>query len=176
MFIKQNKKKLSSANSNSIFNNINFPVNITMGISSKSKEGNSGLKDLKDLILRTKLEYQKITPEFDQWPCPFCFHHSKTLLQCRIHISREHPSCNDHDKSFLVEFNAIYKDRQANSTPEETNSLEHIPVKSANLQCRCNFMTKNVKGLKIHTKRKHSKEFVETESQPSTDSHETRKI
>lgn len=63
-----------------------------MGLSSQGQQGSSGLNNLKELIQKLKKEYQNVTPNYKKWPCPFCIHHSKTLIQCRVHILRDHES------------------------------------------------------------------------------------
>lgn len=61
-----------------------------MGGWSGGKPSCSGLSNLKELLQNTRDEYQKFNPNFKQWPCPFCIIKSKTLIQCRIHIFKDH--------------------------------------------------------------------------------------
>lgn len=135
-----------------------------MGISSQGSEGCSGLNNLKDLIEKTKIEYQRIIPNFNKWPCPFCFTHSKTIIQCRTHILRDHPANCTSDKNFLNDFKTIYNQVE-NSISVNKNSVDGKQAKS-NLHCtNCDFVGKNEKGLKIHWNKKHSSEsYTKNES------------
>lgn len=62
-----------------------------MGISSQGQEGRSGLQNLRDLIIHTRLEYQKSIPGFQKWPCPFCFNKNQLnqFLNMKIQMPRQ---------------------------------------------------------------------------------------
>lgn len=36
-------------------------------------------------------EFTLSHPDDSRWPCPFCIFIGKTLLQCRIHVKKDHP-------------------------------------------------------------------------------------
>lgn len=61
-----------------------------MGDTSGGKPSSSGLTDMKELLQKTRTEYQTFHPKSKQWPCPFCIIKSNTLIQCRIHIFKDH--------------------------------------------------------------------------------------
>lgn len=69
-----------------------------MGFSSDGIPCSSGVTNMKELLTKTKNEYQKFNPKNKQWLCPFCITKSKTLVQCRIHIYKDHRNISEFDR------------------------------------------------------------------------------
>lgn len=70
-------------------------LELTMGDSSGGTPGPSGLRNLNNLLEKTKEKYQKLHPGDKRWPCPFCLIKANTLFQRKIHIRKEHPILMD---------------------------------------------------------------------------------
>lgn len=80
-------------NSISKIGRINITSPIPSNMSDTSGGGDSSdINDLRGLIHKLRNEFSLLNPEDSRWPCPFCFHKSKTVVQCHIHVSREHSS------------------------------------------------------------------------------------
>lgn len=64
---------------------------------SGGEPGGSGLQNLKELLVKTRDKYRAIHQNDSRWPCPFCLHKAKTLVQCKIHINQEHKIITEKD-------------------------------------------------------------------------------
>lgn len=82
-----------------------------MGDSSGGTPGLSGINDLKDLLEKTKAKYVSLHPNDNRWPCPFCLSKEKTLIQCKIHIKRDHTNLmNTADRNLLSQYERNFVD------------------------------------------------------------------
>lgn len=63
------------------------------------------ITNLKNLIKKVKEQYKISNPNDDRWLCPFCFSILKTLVQCNIHINKDHQNITkNHKKDFFSKF------------------------------------------------------------------------
>lgn len=119
-------------------------------------------QNLKDLVKDTKDNYVSSNPNDDRWPCPFCFYLSQTKVQCRCHISRNHPQA---ERSLNQELIISDHPSLATSTNDSSQSNFNAQVTSQieKLICfRCVGSSKSFKGLrgmKQHYSHSH-KEFM----------------
>lgn len=103
-----------------------------------------------------------------RWPCPFCFHVGHTKIQCRCHISRNHPNINKNS-----EFNNFSPPIYGSFNEIDEEFIPDVPVidlappstspEVVELTCpRCTGSSKvfkGLRGLKSHYVHRH-KEFI----------------
>lgn len=83
--------------------------------------GPSGLNNVKDLLQKTKKQYNLIHPD-KRWPCPFCLHIAKTLFQCQIHIRIDHANlAKGNTQNFLSQY-----DKADNSSTSAKQNLNNV--------------------------------------------------
>ena len=94
-----------------------------MGNESDGEPGGSGLQDLRLLLKKTREKYKTLFPDDARWPCPFCLHKAKTLVQCSIHVKQEHKILSRTDireaLSQSVSSSTCSEETQKNFTPND---------------------------------------------------------
>lgn len=154
-----------------------------MGSNSGGNPGGSGMQNLKELLQKTREKYQTISPNDSRWPCPFCLHKAKTLVQCKVHLSKDHKMLtkeNIHEALSQTQTNTnsiANNENNENFTPKDLqdflNSIEQENDKQSeqfNTVCsRCGFKAKNNRGLNIHTRSCNKKNLSTLNNPQPTD-------
>lgn len=129
---------------------------------SGGEPGCSGLQNMKELLDKTRQKYRIHYPNDTSWPCPFCLHKAKTLMQCKIHISGDHEILTKKDIQYTLQSQISSADEsESNNNFSQQDLVEFLKlIKSDNndqlsmvgkAKCtRCGFIAKNSHGLKIH--------------------------
>lgn len=132
----------------------------------------SNSNDLGALIRKFRDEFLLANPNDTRWPCPFCFHKSATIVQCHIHVSKDHPNLYkvgtaNHRNSLQSKAKIStesYSQQPTDDLDEFLRLIKNDRTRSTDtIVCkRCTNKVKECKGyngLKVHYSRVH-KEFM----------------
>lgn len=155
-----------------------------MGDSSGGDAGPSGIKNLKELLQKSKKEYKESNPTDKRWPCPFCPIKEKTLIRCKIHVKNEHPTIyNANEEEFSQFYEQTTQDSSINIDLNEFLKLvseDNLTENVSRNDCTVNFdeddnlkkcihcppelahkSYRGIRGLKIHHCKMHKEiEFL----------------
>lgn len=93
--------------------------------------GPTRIKTMTGVLQKTKNEYNSIHPNDKRWPCPFCLNKERTLIQCKVHIRKDHPNLiNEQEMSSeyekFVEMNSIPSKESNSATPKDLRDFLNL--------------------------------------------------
>lgn len=130
---------------------------------SGGEVGGSGLQDLGKLLKKTREKYKTLHPNDPRWPCPFCLHKAKTLVQCKIHLNKDHKMLTmDNVRDALTESQPKSAEESSQNftnddlkrflelIENDQNTTSQSSINQTSKCSRCGFQAKNSRGLNIH--------------------------